>query len=226
VTAPLTQHSPGSTKLSHAADRSQGVPPRGLRCVSAEELACEYLDRELVAMRTTAGTASPGIAVRLDLLLAATDRTPIIGEIKRTADATGRGVPATDKDPFSALVQALACTAQLATPAQYARLSRWGRAGPDGRPKPADLAPASTPTFDVYIVLHNRPVGTHLPELGNVTEQLAVELLANAGVARLVRRIACLVTEVREGTLTTQREWAFERPEATLDMASGRSSER
>jgi hypothetical protein len=200
------------------------VAELGLSCPSADSLAAQYLDRELVATRTTGGATHSGTAMRLDLLLAAADRIPIVGEIKRTAESTGRVVPGTDKDPFSALVQALACTAQLATPAQFARLSRWGRAGADERPLSADLARVWPPTFDVYIVLHNRPTGTHLGSLGVATEQLAAELLALPGVARHVRRIACLVTTVADDALLAQLEWAFERPTpptAALETAFG-----
>jgi hypothetical protein len=202
----------------------QRLAELGLHGVPVESLACEYLDRELVATRTTGRVTHSGTAVRLDLLLATTDRIPVVAEVKRTSQSSGRLVPGTDKDPFSALVQALACAAQLATPAQYARLSRWGRAGHDERPSPADLSRARPPTFDIYVVLHNRPSGTHLGELGVATEQLAAALLAEPGVARHVRRIAGIVTTVMDGALWAESDWAFERqspPTEALETAFG-----
>jgi hypothetical protein len=187
------------------------VAELGLRRVSFSSLACEYLDRELVATRTTDGASHSGTAVRLDMLLATADRIPVVAEVKRTADSRPGRVPATDKDAFSALIQALACTAQLATPAQYARLARWGRADGDDHPGGADLGRVQPLTFDVYVILHNRPIGTHLPELSIETERLAVLLLASPDVARHVRRIACLVTTLSNGMLLAETDWAFER---------------
>ncbi len=88
--------------------------------VPAAQLAMDYIDRELLVQRTTSpaewedGTPNRG-GVRLDVLFAdATDRTPIVGELKLPGDM----------DPFFALVQALACTAHLATPNQYERMRR------------------------------------------------------------------------------------------------------
>jgi hypothetical protein len=46
-----------------------------------------------------------------------------------------------------------------------------------------DRACVSPPTSDVYVVLHNRPTGTHPGSLGVTTEQLAGELLGLAGPA-------------------------------------------
>lgn len=193
----------------------------GVLGVSAAALKCRYLDRELVATRTTGGATHEGTAVRLDLLLCNdADRTPIIGEVKRTSDVDPlhqHHKPATDKDPFSALVQALACAAQLSTLSQYARLARWGRTENRGKrdyPVMADIAASDAPVFDVYVVLHNRPQGTHLPELGVEAERLAALLLAQPTVARHVRRIACLLTKLDAGKLNAEALWAYQRPEA------------
>jgi hypothetical protein len=195
----------------------------GVSAVAPADLACEYLDRELVATWTTGGARHDGIAVRLDLLLCnATDRTPIVAEVKRTAHvdpAQPHRKPSTDKDAFSALIQALACTAQLATPAQYARLARWGRAESNGaqdRPASADIDLGPPPVFDIYVILHNRPTGTYLPELGAMAERLAVLLLGEPPVARHVRRIACLLTRLERDALCAEVDWAYERtPPAT-----------
>ncbi len=44
--------------------------------VTADRLACAYLNREFVATRTTGGASHPGTAVRLDLLLCNTLTAP------------------------------------------------------------------------------------------------------------------------------------------------------
>ena len=197
------------------------LPASGVTTVPASALACTFLDRELIATRTTGGATHEGTAVRLDLLLCnLADRIPLIAEVKRTSDVdplNEHHKPATDKDPFSALVQALACAAQLASPAQYARLARWGRTLAHGRrdlPAEADIATSDVPVFDVYIVLHNRPQGTHLPQLGVEAERLAALLLAQPLVARHIRRIACLLTTLVSNELRSEVQWAYERPKA------------
>ena len=206
-----------------------GVTPAatvpGVTAVSADQLACEYLDRELVPTRTTGDASHGGTAVRLDLLLRnVVDGVPIVAEIKRTADShtDAHVTPSTDKDPFAALIQALACTAQLATPMQYARLSRWGRAQQRDAidvPAPADLADLAVPLFDVYLILHNRPSGTHLHDLGVEAARLSECLLAQPKVDRHVRRIACLITRLEDTELTAEVEWAWERtPPSTVDI--------
>ena len=55
--------------------------------------------------------------MKMDLLLKSRDRIPVVGEAKVSTD-TGD-----DKDPFFALVQALALAAQVVTPKQLARLA-------------------------------------------------------------------------------------------------------
>lgn len=209
---------PTSTGRVSLLDAEQFDAP-GVATVPADDLACAFLDRELVATRTTGGATHEGTAVRLDLLLCnAADRTPIIGEVKRTGNVdpvNQHRKPSTDKDGFSALVQALACAAQLSTPAQYAQLANWGCAqtrGATDYPGPADIAASEPPVFDVYVVLHNRPTGTHLAELGDEAERLAALRLAEPTVARHIRRIACLLTKLDSDKLSAQVEWAYERP--------------
>lgn len=203
-----------------APDAPSAEPPvvSSVPTVTADRLACVYLNRELVATRTTGGASHPGTAVRLDLLLCNTaDRTPVIAEIKRTSapsPVAPHRVPATDKDPFSALIQALACTAQLATPAQYTRIARWGRANRRGDrdvPGPVEIADADIPVFDVYIILHNRPTGTYQAELAAETPRLAANLLSDQRVARHVRRIACLLTRNTNIGIRAHLDWAYQR---------------
>jgi len=205
---------------SHAPLEGEPIDAPGVESLSAERVRWEYLDRELVATRSTSGaTQAKGSAIRLDLLLKQfEDGTPVIAELKRTTDIDDDNPDkklATDKDAFSALVQALACVSQLATPAQYARLSRFGRArsceaghevGMD-----AGLAFATPPTFDVAVVLHNRPTSTHLPELTIEAERLSALLLAQPVVARYVRRIVCIVTETEGDRVASSVEFAYQR---------------
>jgi hypothetical protein len=206
---------------------TESLKAPGVTGVPASSLACDFLDRELVATRTTGGVTHEGTAVRLDLLLCnSSDGTPIIAEVKRTSDVNPlkhHYKPATDQDPFSALVQALACAAQLATPAQYARLTRWGRTETRGQkdyPAEANIAACDPPVFDIYVVLHNRPQGTHLPELGAEAERLGALLLAQPSVSHHVRRIACLLTQLDAGQLHAQAQWAYERPKETAGSRS------
>ena len=154
--------------------------------VGAESLAFDYIDRELVAARTTGGArfdddaASPATtAIRLDLLLVnSSDQTPIIGEVKI----------ATDKTPVAALVQLLACAAHLATPNQYERLQEVY----DNRF--ADVAP---PRLDLYIVLARYPhQATHMTELLRRSQDLSAALLRCPEVNATVRRIASLHVDV------------------------------
>jgi hypothetical protein len=81
---------------------------RYLEVSDAPELNAEYLDYEIAPARTTnhayfdddAGSWRTGVFI--DLLLASCDtRAPIIGELKIRKD----------KDPFTALIQTLACAA-------------------------------------------------------------------------------------------------------------------
>lgn len=88
-------------------------------------LNARYVDYEIAPTRTTdrasfddGGSWRTGLFV--DLLLASCqDGTPIVGELKIRAD----------KDPFTALVQVVACAAHLATPHQYERLRQFASAG-------------------------------------------------------------------------------------------------
>jgi hypothetical protein len=91
-----------------------------IRVHDNSNLDFSYVDREMVIARTTGNArydneekATTG--VRADLLLKHEgDGLPIIGEVKI----------ATDQDPFSGLIQGLACASQLVTPNQLDRLSR------------------------------------------------------------------------------------------------------
>lgn len=183
--------------------------------VDAERLAFEYLDRELPATRVSTTIEREATNVLLDLMLAnLEDRTAIVGELKRTADikpAEPHLKPNTDRDPFSALIQALACASQLTSSVQYERLNRYGR----WKASAAELATSAPPTFDLYIVLHNRPSASYQAELLLDTERLSAGLLALPDITGNIRRIACFVSQVEGGELDLRTEFAYERPSHT-----------
>jgi hypothetical protein len=160
-------------------DHTAGVSP-----VAAADLACDYVDRELVVQRTTSpaawddGASNRGGGTRLDVLLAdRRDRTPIVGEIKLPGD----------RDPYYALVQALACASNLATPNQYERMRAH---------MPAGRFPAREhpPRFDIFVLVveEHSPRGRYMGDLHRTAEALAPRLLAEPSVAQYVRRIASL----------------------------------
>lgn len=177
--------------------------------VRARQLACDYVDRELLVQRTTSPArwedGSPNLGgLRLDVLLAdSADRTPIVGELKLPRDM----------DPVFALVQALACAAHLATIHQYERMRRHLVRG--GFP---ELTTA--PRLDVRVlflgVLGHQPgqppKGKYMGDLQSAAEALAPRLLAQDGIRGSVRRIAGLgVTCDRSGTVAAEVHWAWGR---------------
>lgn len=175
--------------------------------VPAPLLACEYVDRELLIQRTTSpaewedGSRNIG-GLRLDVLLAdLVDRTPIVGELKLPGD----------KDPFFALVQAMACAAHLATFKQYERMRRHLRRG-----KFLELDTA--PRVDIWVLsLHSpghhaglAPKGRYMAQLQTAAETLAPRLLAQNGIRRYIRRIAGL--DLRPNypdAVTCEVRWAW-----------------
>jgi hypothetical protein len=106
-----------------------------------EDLTFRYVEREIIPTRTKPQlpVARGGKHVRVDLVLAhAATRRPIVGELKI----------ASDKDPYTGLVQALAGAAQLTSPHQRARLAKLAR----------PLASfEDEPLLDVYVLLGNYP---------------------------------------------------------------------
>lgn len=93
---------------------------------SERRLGFSYLDRELVSTRAPGELLADGRSTkhgpRMDLLLMKSDgRVPIIGEVKLTTKSKqGKWTP--DKDPFYALIQALASAAYVLPRNQFARL--------------------------------------------------------------------------------------------------------
>jgi hypothetical protein len=147
-----------------------------------KNLSFYYIDRELLvtqAKKLRSPTSSEVASLRMDLLLAsATDGLPIVAELKVTSPGDGRP----DKDPFFALIQALACASYLIPPQQMKRLLEHDRGRrlkiDDGRVNvyvlTVDEPPASKPWF----------------ELRDAAERLSAASIS--GLSRWVRTIAFL----------------------------------
>lgn len=108
-----------------------------------------YVDRELVSTRAPGtrlkGGRSTRLGPRVDLLLAnARTRHPILGEVKLTSS----GAP--DKDPFYALIQALASAAYLLPANQIKRLAH------DTHDEAGRLA-ANATQLDLYLMIGLAP---------------------------------------------------------------------
>ena len=190
--------------LDRVTDHDAGS---GVTSVAAVDLACDYVHRELVVQRTTSpagwddGASNRGGGTRLDVLLAdRADRTPIVGELKLPGD----------RDPYYALVQALACASNLATPNQYARMRAHLRAGrfPAGE---------NPPRFDIFVLVVEEPGHEGITPKGRcanglklAAETLAPRLLAQPAIARFIRRIATLRLARDPGEVAAQVRLAWE----------------
>lgn len=108
------------SKTRMVAEALMEVGGKTVTVAGRAELSFTYVDREVVSARTPGGILRtfageerpPKTAPKLDLLLAGQDGLPIAGELKF----------GDDRDPFYALIQALAHAAMLVTPNQLARL--------------------------------------------------------------------------------------------------------
>ena len=144
----------------------------------SNDLAFRYVEREIIPTRTKPQlpfAGGEGKHVRVDLVLAnvATGR-PIVGELKI----------ASDKDPFTGLVQALAGAAQLVPAHQRKRLMTLAR----------PLASiADEPLVDVYVLLGNFPTrGRDRFKQLDCAVELAAQLEADDALARHLGRIRIL----------------------------------
>ena len=142
------------------------------------DLNFRYVDREIVSARTPKATfrttddkvRSADTLPKLDLLLAnAGDGTPIVGELK-VGD---------DRDPFYALIQALAHAAMLVTDNQTNRL----------RAQYPDTFSQDFEKVDVYVVLVGSAKGSNWPDFDNYARDLAGKLMQIDSFARRVRRV-------------------------------------
>jgi hypothetical protein len=161
-------------------------------------LNARYVDYEIAPTRTTShaefdddgGSWRTGLFI--DLLLAnCDDFTPIVGELKIRAD----------KDPFTALVQVLACAAHLATPHQYERLRQFAPAG--------QFPVRDLPLLDGYVLLYGflEKEQNDLKQLEEKAEQLSARLLEHPEIAGRLRRIACLDLKLEGDELSATKRW-------------------
>jgi hypothetical protein len=175
---------------------------RVLEVRNAPELNAEYLDYEIAPARTTdhayfdddRGSWRSGVFI--DLLLASCDkpRTPIVGELKIR----------NDKDPFTALIQMLACAAHLATEPQYQRLREFVPAGKF--PNTAD------PRLDGYLLLY-RFLDTPQDDLAALerrASELSELLMRRPEITAGLRRVACIDIEAQaDGSLLGTSRWQY-----------------
>jgi hypothetical protein len=114
---------PGVTKTSAVGALMEAYKHKRYDVLGDDALSFYYIDRELLVTQSKnldTPSTSETASLRLDLLLAsATDRLPIVCELKVTSPD---GRP--DKDPFFALIQALACASYLLPPQQMKRLMK------------------------------------------------------------------------------------------------------
>lgn len=133
-----------------------------------DSLSFRYVDRELLLTQSSAKSEADDedqIGLRIDLLLANLHTMrPIVGELKVTGV---RGNP--DKDPFSALIQALAAATYLLPAPQLARLHQHDR-----RHSRAQLVDTGDGKLDVYVItVREPPASTVWFELRDAAERLA-----------------------------------------------------
>lgn len=154
---------------------------KSIPVAGSDDLGFRYVEREIIPTRTKPQlpfAGGEGKHVRVDLVLAnvATGR-PIIGELKI----------ASDKDPFTGLVQALAGAAQLVSAHQRGRLMTLDR----------QLASiADEPLVDVYVLLGNFPRSgrDRFKQLERAVE-LAAQLEADAALAGHLGRVRILALQ-------------------------------
>lgn len=168
----------------------------GASGVDAGTLDFTYLDRELLTTRTTssrrqANVQLPDHQLRLDVLLAAQDGVPIIGEIKIKRD----------RDVSYALIQALACVSILSTPHQVSRLAT------HYAPHLAATHSEDSP-FYIYLVAVPRTDGaTYLSELDAIARELATAVVELPAVASVVRQVAKITAELDDKQLRLTADW-------------------
>ncbi len=156
--------------------------------VNDPSLKLRYLDYEVVPARTTGGASyndgkRSTTWVRLDLLLHADG--PVIAEVKLRSD----------KNPFYALLQALTCAVELATPSQRIRLqSRYSQ-----------INPASP--LEIYTVIYRPSVnGEDWHRLLLRSEEMSRKLISLPSIRRYIGRFAILeLLEPKSGIISFKR---------------------
>jgi hypothetical protein len=167
-----------SSKTRMVAEALIEIGEKKVSVAREADLSFTYVDREIVSARTPGGimrtfsgeARSPTTAPKLDLLLAGGDGLPIVGELK-VGD---------DRDPFYALIQALAHAAMLVTPNQLARLRQHYKGAFSGKGS----------KIGVYVVLVGEASGTNRPEFQEQATKLAEGLRKCKPFTRHVKRLA------------------------------------
>lgn len=167
-----------SSKTRMVSEAMMQIGEKTVTVPERDELSFTYVDREIVTartpggiMRTISGEArSPKTAPQLDLLLAGQDLLPIAAELK-VGD---------DRDPFYALIQALAHATMLVTPNQLARLRHNYRDAfaKDGR------------QIGVYVILVGEATGSNWPEFQHHAKDLSKGLRSCDPFTKFVDRLA------------------------------------
>lgn len=150
----------------------------------ASDLKLIYVDHEVKPARTTGGAvyadgpkSKSTIGMNLDLLLRDPAGTPAICEVKAP----------NDMDPFFAVVQVLACTAQLVSRAQRQRLACW-------YPKTKFKTDGPIDVFVLQVTRDGHPRGPFMPRLTAAANDLIHLLGANKTITKHIRTIAVLTT--------------------------------
>lgn len=167
-----------SSKTRMVAEALMEIGEKSVIVPEQDELSFTYVDREVVSARTPGGIMrtisgderSPKTAPQLDLLLAGKDGLPIAAELK-VGD---------DRDPFYALIQALAHAAMLVTPNQLARLRH---------NYPGTFAEEGD-QVGVYVILVGEASGSNWPAFQQHARELSEGLRSCDPFTKLVPRLA------------------------------------
>jgi hypothetical protein len=162
-----------------------------------------YIDREIpVARRSDHPRLKSTAGLTTDLILAnARDRTPIVAEVKRTRLLD---LNQADRNPIYALYQALGAATLLATPSQLDRLRKFQR-------YEFDLT-TEHDLLDIYLIGLNRPTGTYMDELLDLSSTIAERLLAQPETAAFLRQIVYLFAEEEKSHRSLRLSVAWRHP--------------
>jgi hypothetical protein len=178
---PPLEHLPGLTNTPEVGALMMEYGHKRYDVLGDETLSFYYLDRELLVTQAKGldPPKSPEMAgLRVDFLLAnASDGLPIITELKVTSP---KGQP--DKDPFSALIQALACASYLVPPEQMKRLIKHDTEG---------HLSVDSGRLDIYVLTVKEPPASR-PwfRLRDAAERLSAATVG--GLSQWIRTIAFL----------------------------------
>jgi hypothetical protein len=167
-----------SSKTRMVAEAIMEIGRKRVAVAGRDELSFTYVDREVVSARTPGGVMrtisgevrSPRTAPQLDLLLAGNDGLPIAAELKVDDD----------RDPFYALIQALAHAAMLVTPNQLARL----------RHNYPGVFTEEGSQIGVYVILVGEATGSNWSGFQEHARNLSDGLHSCAPFAKYVSRLA------------------------------------